>query len=186
MNLNKYFNEKANDGVIALDEGNGISLRFATIKDASDIYQWQYLDNPQDKNLSQINFEDVRSGIQAYLDHEGAALFIAEKDGKSIGHSALVEQSPHEYEIAYMTATDYRRQGYGTAIASITSSLLPMFDLVAKVKHENGPSLKIMKALGFTEDKDLSDRKWARFRKTSQEPRFEVTTLRYGSSPAIQ
>lgn len=73
---------------------------------------------------------------------------MAEYDGQLVG-TVRFDYEGNEAELSWTIAPEHRGKGYGAAMLRSAVAREPKRVLIAKIKPENGPSVRIAQAAGF-------------------------------------
>ncbi|MBL4931384.1 GNAT family N-acetyltransferase [Clostridium paridis] len=132
---------KFNEANIPNVESKGVSLRKASIKDKKEIAELdrEFLNLPEDNND----------------DNELRTTYMAELEGNTIGKIGTTMDGVDGYIFGVGIKREYRRQGYGRIVLSLTLEKLlkdNINSIILEVASENDNALGLYKSCGFKEN----------------------------------
>ena len=132
-----------------------LSLREARAEDKDILYLWANdpVTRKNSFNQSAIPYEDHEKWFERVMKDCSVKLFILIYDTIPAGQVRLNLKNKTA-EISYSIAPEFRRRGFGCAIIELTANLVKekipeITTLIAKVKPDNEPSIKVFEKLGF-------------------------------------
>lgn len=177
VSLRNFFNERGGVQLSIQAKGGLVTIQEMTPEDTASLFTWQYIQEASEHDpLGYTDLRTIELGICSRLAQDNVKLFMAFVDGKAVAHSSLTEAvMPGTYELGYYVAPKERGQGYGRAIADMTSILVrDTFDQVAFVRKDNAGSSRILEQIGFVSDDhakaqfggmDYNNHNWSCFRR---------------------
>lgn len=122
-------------------------LRFATIEDAKDIFDWR--NDPDTRansfNKDEIDFESHMLWFGKRLGRENTLMYIMMNKDKKVGN-IRIDIEGTTGEISYMIAPDARGKGYGKKILSLLEKTLSESEAGKRINRLSGSVLKGNKA----------------------------------------
>jgi RimJ/RimL family protein N-acetyltransferase len=128
-----------------------ISLRKIDQQDAETLFEWA---NDPVVRANSIHTEPIKwdthlAWLQSRL-AAGTVMLMLEVDGKPAGQLRFDYDTDHQcWKIDYSISAEQRGKGLGKKIIEEGLVFLDKFPVVAFVKPENIPSLRVFEALGF-------------------------------------
>jgi len=129
-------------------------FRPATMEDARQLFDWR--NDPQTRvnsiNIKKVEWESHVTWLESSLVNSSRRIFIAMIEGEAVGTIRLDDDSSKgKTELSWTIAPDQRGKGYGQAMvqAAIDLPLVKGKKILARIKPENTPSIKIVEKLGF-------------------------------------
>jgi len=146
-------NEKLVDVVIHSKFKNNIyTLREAsTYQDALLLFNWVNDKTVRQNSLSSesITFQNHINWFETKMKDENCKIYILTDLYKSNIGQIRVEMKDEYYEIDYTISEQYRGNGFGNKIINLLQVKLGNINLLARVKNNNIPSIKIFTKNGF-------------------------------------
>jgi RimJ/RimL family protein N-acetyltransferase len=134
-----------------------VRLRPAELSDEELLLEWRNEPTTRAASLSpgKVSTEDHRRWLAARLDDTRCALFIILADAEPIGQVRLDRLDDELAEVSIGLAPEARGRGAGREALRLAAaearSRLGVRMLTARIKADNGPSLRSFAAAGFTE-----------------------------------
>lgn len=137
-----------------------ITLRPATMRDISDLYNWRndQLTRSMSIRPNHVEWEDHEFWLSASLVNPKRTLLIAELDGTPVG-TVRIDRTHEGAEMSWTVSPDQRGKGIG---AAMVKQALPIGTLTASIKRENIASRRIAEKCGFVLIADERLQRWAR------------------------
>ncbi len=130
-----------------------VKLRRAVSADTQLLFEWRNdagsrasFENPEP-----VAWEDYARWVAEALARPDQELWIAERDGKPAGIVVINHRGSGLSELNYTVAPGSRGQGIGAEMVRMAVAMAGQDDLLAVIKAGNEPSIRIVRALGFTE-----------------------------------
>jgi RimJ/RimL family protein N-acetyltransferase len=130
-----------------------VRLRRASSADTQLLFEWtnDVADRANSKNTEPVGWDDHVRWVADSLAAPDRELWIAERDGMPVGLARIDHLDAGAAELSYSVAPGSRGQGIGKEIVRLALNMAEKRDLFAKIKLGNEPSIRIVRALGFTE-----------------------------------
>lgn len=171
-------NRRTNFDQLIKCEQSGVWLRFMTMEDLPQVFEWMQ-DDPQmiiaKEQGAAPCYDQYHYDMRMTLHHEDEQVFlVAERDGVLIGTAAIYHTQEHDpsapdemYDIGYIVDAQERGKGYGTVLAKLASALVADYPQQAHIREFNHVSMNTIRSAGFTEveDPEANANGWHKFEK---------------------
>lgn len=136
-----------------------LTLRRATMKDASTLFDWRndQLTRSMSLRPDHVGWEEHEWWLSASLVNPCRVLMIAELDGEPVGTVRL--DYGDETEMSWTVAPSHRGKGIGSVMIA---AAMPAGDVIAWIKPENVASQRIAEKAGFVLSGHDGLQKWSR------------------------
>jgi RimJ/RimL family protein N-acetyltransferase len=127
-------------------------LRPATKVDAQKLFDWRNdpLTRGNSLNSAPLSWKHHIQWLTASLTSPDRDLLIAECQGKAVGTIRL-DYSDIDCQLSWTVAPEWRQRGIGRRMVEMAVRRARIATLKAEIKMDNEPSLRIVRALGFSE-----------------------------------
>jgi len=127
-----------------------ISLRCATPRDAERLFAWRNdaLTRQNSRNTDEVPWDTHVSWLLDSLAREDRLLLIGEYEGVAMGTVRFGRRGSHQ-EASWTAAPEMRCKGLAKQMVVTACRLIPA-NIVAEIRVDNAPSIKISEACGFT------------------------------------
>jgi RimJ/RimL family protein N-acetyltransferase len=127
-----------------------LKLRFATEADAEQLLEWRNdpLSRRNARNTGIISWSTHTEWLRESLASASRKVFVAEKDNRAVGTCRL-DYSDSSCELSWIVAPEHRGQGIGKAMVQLLIEQAGSPTLIAEIRVENEPSMRIARGLTF-------------------------------------
>lgn len=128
-----------------------LRVRRATIEDANVLFACRNdpLTRQMSRNHDPIKWDSHIAWLRKVLDDPDRILLIGEVDGQPVGTVRFDRIEDDVCEVSWSMNPDYRGHGYGTKLAKMACETIPKATILAEVRADNAPTLRMMVSCGY-------------------------------------
>ncbi len=138
-------------------------ITFRPVRPSDCLLLFRWVNDPGVRNSSldsnSISWPTHTAWFENFLDHPGKRLFIAELNGMPVGQIRF-EPSEDRLRLSYSVDSLFRGKGFGRRIVEVGVREVRRGvadPIVAEVRTENEPSLRVFRSLGFGESEPTAN-----------------------------
>lgn len=129
-----------------------LRIRRATMDDARCLFAWRNdpLTRQMSRNHGPVEWADHIKWLAGVLENSDRILLIGEVDGDPVGTVRFDRvEGHHMCEVSWALNPAYRGHGYGTKLAVAACETIPKATILAEIRSDNLPTLKMIENCGF-------------------------------------